>query len=82
MIGVELAKNVFLLHRATVTGVVRFRKKLTRPQYLKFMTEHPAAVVVMSGRTLIGAPRLTQPNSAAKMPDRWARKRRQERHGR
>ena len=47
MIGVDLAKNVFQLHGATVTGAVRFREKLTRPQFLKFMTEHPAAVVVM-----------------------------------
>ena len=47
MIGVDLAKNVFQLHRASVTGAVRFRKKLTRPQFQKFMTEHPAAVVVM-----------------------------------
>ena len=82
MVGVDLAKNVFQLHGATVTGMVKFRKKLRCPQYLKFMTEHPAAVVVMSGRTLIGTPRLIRPNCAANMPDRWARKRRQERHGR
>jgi len=47
MIGVDLAKNVFQLLGASMTGEVRFRKKLTRPQFLKFMTEHPAAVVVM-----------------------------------
>ncbi len=47
MIGVDLAKNVFQLHGTAMTGEVRFRKKLTRPQFIKFMAEHPAAVVVM-----------------------------------
>ena len=47
MIGVDLAKNVFQLHGASMTGEVRFRKKLTRPQFIRFMAEHPAAVVVM-----------------------------------
>ncbi len=47
MIGVDLAKHVFQLHGASMTGEVRFRKKLSRPQFLKFMVEHPAAVVVM-----------------------------------
>lgn len=47
MIGVDLAKNVFQLHCASMTGEVRFRKKLTRPQFIRFMAEHPAAVVVM-----------------------------------
>ncbi|MGF6863001.1 hypothetical protein ABIE69_003592 [Rhodobacteraceae bacterium MBR-64] len=35
MIGVDLAKNVFQLHGAAMTGEVRFRKKLSRPQFLK-----------------------------------------------
>ncbi|GEM_PF-2147801 len=47
MIGVDLAKSVFQLHGATMTGVVLFRKKLTRPQFEKFMSEHDPAVVVM-----------------------------------
>ena len=47
MIGVDLAKNVFQLHGAAMTGEVQFRKKLTRPQFIKFMAEHPATVVVM-----------------------------------
>lgn len=47
MIGVDLAKSVFQIHGASMTGEVRFRKKLTRPQFLKFMIEHPAAIVVM-----------------------------------
>lgn len=47
MIGVDLAKNVFLLHGASLTGQLKFRKKLSRIQFRKFMTEHPEAVVVM-----------------------------------
>lgn len=47
MIGVDLAKNVFQVHGALMTGHVQFRKKLSRPQFHKFMAEHPAAVVVM-----------------------------------
>jgi hypothetical protein len=37
MIGVDLAKRVFQLHGATVAGEVKFRKKLTRDQFLAFM---------------------------------------------
>ena len=47
MIGVDLAKNVFQLHGASMTGEVKFRKKLTRPQFMAFMADHPASVVVM-----------------------------------
>lgn len=47
MIGVDLAKNVFQLHGASMTGHLKFRKKLSRFQFRKFMTEHPSAVVVM-----------------------------------
>ena len=47
MIGVDLAKNVFQLHGASMTGQVKFRKKLTRPQFLKFMAGQPPVVVVM-----------------------------------
>lgn len=47
MIGVDLAKNAFQLHGASMTGEVRFRKKLTRPQFIRFMAGHQAAVVVM-----------------------------------
>ncbi|MDJ0631125.1 MAG: IS110 family transposase [Rhodobacter sp.] len=46
MIGVDLAKNVFQLHGASLTGEVKFRKKLSRPQFRKFMTERPACIVV------------------------------------
>lgn len=47
MIGVDLAKQVFQLHGATMTGHVRFRKKLSRAQFVRFMTDHAPAVVVM-----------------------------------
>jgi transposase len=47
MIGVDLAKNVFQVHGASLTGHLRFRKKLSRLQFRKFMTDHPSAVIVM-----------------------------------
>lgn len=46
MIGVDLAKNVFQLHGASLTGEVRFRKKLSRSQFRKFMEAQPASIVV------------------------------------
>lgn len=47
MIGVDLAKSVFQLHGASMLGELRFRKKLTRSQFEKFMAAHAPAVVVM-----------------------------------
>jgi transposase len=47
MIGVDLAKSVFQLHGASMAGHVKFRKKLSRLQFRKFMTDHPPALVVM-----------------------------------
>lgn len=47
IIGVDLAKNVFQLHGAAADGSVLFRKKLSRPQFQRFMTEHPQCRVVM-----------------------------------
>lgn len=47
MIGVDLAKNVFQLHGATMAGEVKFRKKLSRGQFLRFMSEQPPALVVI-----------------------------------
>ena len=47
MIGVDLAKNVIQVHGALMTGQVKFRKRLSRLQFLKFMAEQPPAVVVM-----------------------------------
>ena len=46
MIGVDLAKNVFQLHGASLTGEVKFRKKLSRAQFRKFMETQPASIVV------------------------------------
>ena len=46
MIGVDLAKNVFQLHGASLTGEVKFRKKLSRPQFRKFMEDQPPSIVV------------------------------------
>ncbi|MDR9395299.1 MAG: IS110 family transposase, partial [Roseovarius sp.] len=46
IIGVDLAKRVFQLHGATVAGEVKFRKKLTRDQFLAFMAAQSAALVV------------------------------------
>jgi transposase len=47
MIGVDLAKNAFQLHGATMTGQLKFRKKLTRSRFRQFMACQPSAVVVM-----------------------------------
>ena len=47
MIGVDLAKNVFQLHGASMAGHLKFRKKLTRLQFHKFMSEQGPAEVVM-----------------------------------
>ena len=47
MIGIDLAKNVFQIHGASMAGVVKFRKRLTRSQFHKFMVEQPATTVVM-----------------------------------
>lgn len=47
MIGVDLAKNVFQLHAASMTGHLKFRKKLTRAQFPKFMGRQLPSVVVM-----------------------------------
>lgn len=47
MIGVDLAKSVFQLHAASMTGEPKFRKKLSRQSFLKFMAELPPAAVVM-----------------------------------
>ena len=47
IIGVDLAKNVFQLHGAAADGTVLFRKKLSRPQFQRFMSEHPRCLVAM-----------------------------------
>jgi len=47
MIGVDLAKHVFHLHGATMSGHVLFRKRLSRGQFLRFMERQPSCTVVM-----------------------------------
>lgn len=46
MIGVDLAKRVFQLHGITRDGAVLFRKKLTRPQFEKFLNETSCCMIV------------------------------------
>jgi len=47
IIGVELAKNVFQVHRAAADGSVLFRKKLSRPQFARFMAQQPRCLLAM-----------------------------------
>jgi len=47
IIGVDLAKSVFQVHGATASGKLVFRKKLSRGQFLKFLSEQPTCVVAM-----------------------------------
>lgn len=47
MVGVDLAKNVFQLHGASMARHVKFRKKVTQIQFRNFMAKHEPAVVVM-----------------------------------
>ncbi len=46
MIGVDLAKRVFHVHGASMRGQVKFRKKLTREQFRRFMAGQRTCVVV------------------------------------
>lgn len=46
MIGVDLAKTVFQIHGASMTGQVKLRKKLAREQFRRFMSEQPPSVMV------------------------------------
>lgn len=47
MIGVDLAKNVFLVHGALLSGEVKFRRKLSRLHFRRFMSGQGASIVVM-----------------------------------
>ena len=47
IIGVDLAKNVFQVHGAAGDGSVLFRKKLSRPQFMRFMAEQRPCRVAM-----------------------------------
>jgi transposase len=46
MIGVDLAKRAFQIHGATMSGEVKFRKKLSPEQFRAFMVMQPTALVV------------------------------------
>jgi len=47
IVGVDLAKQVFQVHGATSNGRAVFRKKLSRPQFAKFMSALPPCIVAM-----------------------------------
>ncbi|MFA9562759.1 MAG: IS110 family transposase [Nitrospirota bacterium] len=47
IIGVDLAKNSFQVHGASVDGTVVFRKKLSRGRVLKFLAVQPRCTVAM-----------------------------------
>jgi len=47
MIGVDLAKSVFQVRGASMTGQLKYSKKLTRTQFQKFMADRSPAVVAM-----------------------------------
>jgi transposase len=50
MIEADLAKNVFQVHGASMTGLMLFRKKLTRKRFPHFMAKQEPCVVVMEAR--------------------------------
>lgn len=47
IIGVDLAKSVFQVHGAGPDGTAHFRKKLTRIQFLPFLSQQPNCIVAM-----------------------------------
>lgn len=47
MIGIDLTKNIFQLHIATMTGAVLSKKKLARDRFKEFMKSHKPALVVL-----------------------------------
>lgn len=47
MIGVDLAKSVFQVHGALLSGEVQFRRRLSRQHFRKFMVEQGPSIVVM-----------------------------------
>lgn len=47
IIGVDLAKQVIQLHGAAADGRALFRKKLSRPQFAKFMASQGPCIVAM-----------------------------------
>lgn len=47
IVGVDLAKQVLQVHGASADGRVLFRKRLSRPQFAKFMASLPPCIVAM-----------------------------------
>lgn len=47
IIGVDLAKSVFQVHGTAADGTIKFRKKLTRLQFARFMAKQPPCLVAM-----------------------------------
>lgn len=47
IIGLDLAKNIFQAHGAAGDGSVLFRRKLSRAQLLRFMSEQSSCIVAM-----------------------------------
>lgn len=47
IVGIDLAKRSFQLHGAAADGTVVFRKKLSRPQLIAFLSEIPRCIVAM-----------------------------------
>jgi transposase len=47
IIGLDLEKNSFHFHGASLDGAVVFRKKLSRVQVLKFLAAQPKCIVAM-----------------------------------
>lgn len=47
IIGVDLAKTVFQVQGSVADGSVVFRKKLSRPQFARFMADQPPCLVAM-----------------------------------
>lgn len=47
IIGINLAKRVFLLHGAPADGSVAFRRKLSRSQLVPFLGDQPCCIVAM-----------------------------------
>jgi transposase len=48
IVGVDLAKRVFHVHGADVSGRVIFRQKLSRPQFAKFLSELAVCIATSS----------------------------------
>ena len=49
-VGLELPKNVFQTHAITADGAVLIRRKLRRPELIRFFGELPPCLIVMVAR--------------------------------